>query len=100
MKKIVLSSAKTTPVTAEFKGGEFTFEIKNFTVEEQEEYDNIIDECSESKTTIGNFHRKRWGYAIINCSLDNPLEVLPYFDVKKILTLVDSVNNDIDEKKS
>ena len=97
---ITLSSAKRTPVTAEFNGDSFTFEILNFTVAQQEEYEAIVKKVIDEDGTMADLHKAQWDFAIKECSLKDPLQVLPYSDVRKIIKLVNEVNNGVDEKKS
>ena len=97
---ITLSPAKTTKVTAEFNGGEFTFEFKNFTIQERQEFENIVQDVIDNDGTMSDLHKAQWQYSITNCSLENPLEVIPYTDIQKILNLVNKTNLEVDEKKS
>jgi len=98
--KITLSSANVTPVTAEYKGDTFTFDILNFTIQQQVEYEGIVKECIDEKLTMSDLHKRQFEYSVKNCSLKDAVNVLPYNDIRKILNLVNDVNNGIDEKKS
>ena len=98
--KITLSSADVTPVTAEYKGDSFTFDILNFTILQQVEYESIVKDCIEEKLTMSDLHKRQFDYAIKNCTLKDAVNVLPYNDIRKILLLVDEVNSGVDEKKS
>jgi hypothetical protein len=98
--KITLSPANVTPVTAEYKGDSFTFDIINFTIMQQVEYEGIVKECIEANLTMSDLHRKQFEYAVQNCTLKDAVNVLPYNDIRKILNLIEQVNNSVDEKKS
>jgi hypothetical protein len=98
--KITLSPANVTPVTAEYKGDTFTFDILNFTIMQQVEYEGIVKECIDKKETMSDLHRKQFDFAIENCALKDAVNILPYVDIQKVLKLVDQVNSSVDEKKS
>jgi len=98
--KITLSPANVTPVTAEYKGDTFTFDILNFTIQQQCEYESIVKSCIDEKLTMSDLHKRQFDFAVKNCSLKDAVNTLPYSDIRKILNLVDEVNNSVDEKKS
>jgi len=98
--KIALSPRSSTKVTASYYGGEFSFEIKHLTINQQEEYDAIIADSIEKEKTVGNFYKQRFDYAIKNCTLKNPFDVLSLDDIKNILIMVNDVNSGVNEKKS
>ena len=98
--KIALSPANVTPVTATFEGSEFTFNIKHFTFDDQDNFEAIVDSSIKSKSPIKEFYQERWNYAISDCTLEEPFEKLPVEDIKNILKLVNDINYGVDEKKS
>ena len=98
--KITLSPANVTPVTADYKGDSFTFDILNFTILQQVEYEEIVKDCIEENLTMSDLHKRQFEFAIKNCTLKEAVNILPYSDIRKILNLIDEVNNSVDEKKS
>ena len=98
--KITLSSANVTPVTAEYKGDTFTFDILNFTIQQQVEYESIVKQCIKEKLVMSDLHKRQFEYAIKNCTLKDAVNVLPYNDIRKIIKIAEDLNNGIDEKKS
>lgn len=100
MAKIALSPDNVEKVTADFMGDQFTFGIRRMTIDERCDYENMITQCIEDKTTLADIYKKRWDFSIVDCSLENPLGKIPASDIKKILDLVDEVNVGIAEKES
>jgi len=98
--KITLSPANVTPVTADYKGDSFTFDILNFTILQQVEYEGIVKACIDENLTMSDLHKRQFEFAVTNCTLKDAVNVLPYIDIRKILNLIDEVNNSVDEKKS
>ena len=98
--KITLSPADVTTVTAEYKGDSFTFDILNFTIAQQVKYEGIVKECIEESLTMSDLHKRQFKYAVKNCTLKDAVNILPYNDIRKILNLVEQINNSVDEKKS